>query len=81
MVDGRSDATALLGMDGFVVRSMELIDDEWWLLVETMVDVVGSSSYGVGGHWTWAEPGSGSRRSDRRPSGPARLDQAPVAVS
>lgn len=47
MVDGSSDATALLGMEGFVVRSMELIDGEWWLLVETTADIVGCASCGV----------------------------------
>lgn len=47
MVDGSGDATALLGMDGFVVLTMDRIEDEWWLLVETTVVVVGCPDCGV----------------------------------
>lgn len=35
MVDGSGDATALLRMDGFVVRAQVHADGEWWLSVET----------------------------------------------
>jgi transposase len=49
-------ATALLGMDGFVVGVQELIDGEWWLLVETTADRVACRSCGC-----WAT-GHGRRR-------------------
>ena len=47
MDERSSDATALLGMDGFVVRAMDLVDGEWWLLVETRADMVGCPDCGV----------------------------------
>lgn len=48
MFDHGSDgATALLGMNGFVVRAQMLEDGEWWLLVETTSDRVGCPSCGV----------------------------------
>jgi transposase len=47
MEDGSGGASALLGMDGFVVLSMEEHDDEWWLLVETTTDVAGCPTCGV----------------------------------
>ena len=47
MVEGSSDATALLGMDGFVVLVMERIEGEWWLLVETTATVAGCPDCGV----------------------------------
>jgi transposase len=47
MDDGSGGASALLGMDGFVVRSMDEHDNEWWLLVETTADVVGCPRCGV----------------------------------
>jgi transposase len=34
-------------MDGFVVRAMDLVDGEWWLLVETRADMVGCPDCGV----------------------------------
>jgi hypothetical protein len=39
--------TALLGLDGLIVGAHELIDGEWWLLVETTADVVGCPSCGA----------------------------------
>jgi transposase len=47
MDDGSGGATALLGMDWFVVLSMTEHKREWWLLVETTVEVVGCPSCGV----------------------------------
>ena len=47
MEEGSSDATALLGMDGFVVLVMERIEGEWWLLVETSATVAGCPDCGV----------------------------------
>ena len=47
MVEGSGAASALLGMDGFVVRAMDLVDGEWWLLVETRADMVGCPDCGV----------------------------------
>jgi hypothetical protein len=40
-------ATALLGMDGFVVLSHTEEDGELWMLVETTDDVVGCPTCGV----------------------------------
>jgi transposase len=47
MVEGSGDATALLGMDGFVVLMMDRIEGEWWLLVETTATVAGCPDCGV----------------------------------
>jgi transposase len=47
MMERSGDATALLGMDGFVVLVMDQIDGEWWLLVETTETVVGCPGCGV----------------------------------
>ncbi len=47
MHEGSGDATALLGMDGFVVRSMVHSEGEWWLLVETTTKVAGCPDCGV----------------------------------
>ena len=48
MLDHGSDgASALFDMDGFVVRAQMLEDGEWWLAVETTVDVVGCPGCGV----------------------------------
>ena len=47
MADGSGDATALLGMDGFVVLVMDQIDGEWWLMVETAAAVAGCPGCGV----------------------------------
>ncbi len=47
MADGSGDATALLGMEGFVVLVMDQIDGEWWLMVETGVTVAGCPGCGV----------------------------------
>jgi transposase len=47
MADGSSDATALLGMDGFVVLVMDQVEGEWWLLVETRAAVDGCPDCGV----------------------------------
>lgn len=40
-------ATALLGLDGFVVGAQVEVDGEWWLLVETMADVVACEACGT----------------------------------
>jgi len=47
MGDRSGGASALLGMEGFVVLAMERHDDEWWLLVETEADVAGCPTCGV----------------------------------
>jgi len=47
MVERSSDATALLGMEGFVVLAMDQIEGEWWLLAETTSDRVGCPTCGV----------------------------------
>lgn len=47
MIDGSRGATALVGLPGFVVGAHELIDNEWWLLVETDADRVGCPACGV----------------------------------
>jgi transposase len=47
MNDGSSGATALLGMDGFVVLAMIEEDGELFISVETTADVVGCGSCGV----------------------------------
>jgi transposase len=47
MDDGSGEATALLGMDGFIVLAMTGEDGEWWLLVETTAAPVGCPSCGV----------------------------------
>jgi transposase len=47
MDDRSGGATALLGMDGFVVLASTEEDDELWLLVETTEDLVGCARCGV----------------------------------
>jgi transposase len=47
MKERSGGATALLGMDGFVVLTSTEIDGELWLLVETNRDVVGCARCGV----------------------------------
>ena len=47
MIDGSRGATALVGLPGFVVGAQELVDDEWWLFIETDADVVGCPDCGV----------------------------------
>ncbi len=47
MMERSGDATALLGMDGFVVLAMDQIDGEWWLLIESTASVVGCPDCGV----------------------------------
>jgi len=47
MGDRSGDASALLGMEGFVVLSQTEEDGECWVLVETSRDVVGCPSCGV----------------------------------
>ncbi|MHB1534032.1 MAG: ISL3 family transposase [Acidimicrobiales bacterium] len=56
MVHRSEDATALLGMAGFVVGVQELIDGEWWLYVETTADRAACPECGY-----WAS-GHGRRR-------------------
>jgi hypothetical protein len=55
MVDRSGGATALLGMEGFVVLAMDEHEDEWWLLVETTADQVGCQDCGVRGLATVAQ--------------------------
>jgi transposase len=47
MVDGSGGATALPGMDGFVVLVQHEADGAIWMLVETTADLVGCSHCGV----------------------------------
>jgi len=47
MGDRSSDASALLGMEGFLVLSQSEEDGELWVLVETTADVAGCPSCGV----------------------------------
>ena len=47
MDDRSGDASALLGMDGFVVLSQTEEDGEVWVLVETTADLAGCPSCGV----------------------------------
>ena len=48
--DARSEgATALLGMDGFVVGAQVDVDGELWLMVETTAVVVGCDACGTRG--------------------------------
>jgi len=47
MDDRSGDASALLGMEGFVVLSQTEEDGELWVLVETTADVAGCPSCGV----------------------------------
>jgi hypothetical protein len=47
MAEGSGDATALLGMDRFVVLVMDRIEGECWLLVETTATVAGCPDCGV----------------------------------
>jgi transposase len=47
MVERSGGATALLGMDGFVVLTHEEVDSEIWLLVETTTGLVGCPECGV----------------------------------
>jgi len=47
MGDRSRDASALLGMEGFVVLSQTEEDGECWVLVETTRDVAGCPSCGV----------------------------------
>lgn len=47
ILHGSDGATALVGLGGFVVGARELVDGEWWLLVETTADVVGCPRCGV----------------------------------
>ena len=46
VINGSGDATALVGLPGFVVGAQELIDGEWWLYVETTADVAGCPGCG-----------------------------------
>ena len=47
MGEGSGDASALLGMDGFVVLAQTEEDGELWLLVETTRDLAGCPACGV----------------------------------
>lgn len=47
VIDGSRGATALVGLAGFVVGAHELVDNEWWLFVETDADRVGCPACGV----------------------------------
>jgi len=47
VIQGSRDATALVGLPGFVVGAHQLVDGELWLYVETTADVVGCPRCGV----------------------------------
>lgn len=47
MIDGSSGATALLGMDGFIVLAMTEEDGELFISVETTAEIAGCGSCGV----------------------------------
>lgn len=44
---GSDDATALVGLDGFIVGVQEQIDGEWWLHVETTATTVACEACGT----------------------------------
>ena len=46
ILHGSDGATALLDLYSFVVGAHELVDGEWWLLVETTADLVGCPAVG-----------------------------------
>jgi transposase len=47
VMQGSESATALVDMPGFVVGARLEVDGEWWLYVETTVDVVGCEGCGT----------------------------------
>lgn len=47
VIHGSQGATALIGITGMVVGVQELVDDEWWLYVESTADLVGCSDCGT----------------------------------
>ena len=47
IMDGRSGATAVLGMGGFVAGDQLEVDGEVWILVETTADVAGCLGCGI----------------------------------
>jgi transposase len=47
VIQGSRDATALVGMPGFVVGAQQVVDGELWLRVETTADVVGCPGCGT----------------------------------
>ena len=46
-IDDSGDVTALVGLDGFVVRAQVHDGVQWWLAVETTADVVGCEACGT----------------------------------
>ena len=70
-VDATAGVTALVGLDGFVVLAWELVEGDWWILVETTADVVGCDGCGTRavGHGrrtvTVREPGVRGEITDR----------------
>jgi len=81
MDDGSGGATALLGMDGFVVLAVAEHEGEWWLLVETIADLVGLSGLRSPGGRPWTIGGPCARPPGVRTSGASHLAQAKVALS
>jgi len=46
-IDDSGGVTALVGLDGFVVRAQVHDGVQWWLAVETTADVVGCETCGT----------------------------------
>jgi transposase len=46
-IDDSGEVTALLGLDGFVVRAQVHDGEQWWLAVETTAEVVGCEECGT----------------------------------
>jgi hypothetical protein len=44
---GSASGSILLGLDGFEVTAAEVIDDEWWLAVQTTATTVGCTACGT----------------------------------
>ena len=65
MMERSGDATALLGMEGFVVLSMDQIEGEWWLLVETTAKRGGLPGLRGPGDRPWTEHGPGAGPAER----------------
>lgn len=47
VLNGSSELTALVDMDGIVVRARDLVDGEWWFAVETTATDVGCAGCGT----------------------------------
>ena len=78
MSDGSSGATALLGMDGFVVVEE---DGELFISVETTASVVGCGSCGCSSHGTWPLGHPDAGPSLRWKAGSSGVEEAKVDLS